>query len=110
MGRLFGTDGIRGKYGDVITESLAKKVAYALPCFNIPVVLVGMDTRESSLSLKNELIKALKQVNFNVHDFNVISTNLGNLSFASWLIVNNPLNFNPLSESIICWTFVRVIV
>ena len=74
MGRLFGTDGIRGKYGDVITESLAKKVAYALPCFNIPVVLVGMDTRESSLSLKNELIKALKQVNFNVHDFNVIST------------------------------------
>ncbi len=74
MAKLFGTDGIRGKYGEKITEALMKKVAYALPIFSNPVVLVACDTRESSNSLKIELIKALKEVGFHVHDFNILST------------------------------------
>ena len=74
MAKLFGTDGIRGKYGEKITEALIKKIAYALPIFSNPVVLVASDTRESSMPLKNELVKSLKEVGFHVYDFNIIST------------------------------------
>tara|TARA_Y100001970_G_C14259269_1_gene878373 strand:+ start:323 stop:1684 length:1362 start_codon:yes stop_codon:yes gene_type:complete len=50
MGQIFGTDGLRGQVGTVITSSLLQKVGY---CFAKELllegpILIGKDTRESS--------------------------------------------------------------
>lgn len=54
MGRLFGTDGIRGIAGEELTRELAKKVGGALTRVlkkERAKILIGMDTRESSEGL-----------------------------------------------------------
>lgn len=62
MGRLFGTDGIRGKYGEYLNGALAKEVGRALvqvlPKNNSanPRIVVGMDTRISSLNLLDDIM------------------------------------------------------
>ena len=49
MGKIFGTDGIRGRYGKEITYSLAYKVGYAMGVItrNNNPILIGRDTRIS---------------------------------------------------------------
>ena len=49
MQSIFGTDGIRGKYGEEITYSLAYKVGYSLGLTlkNNNPILIGRDTRIS---------------------------------------------------------------
>ena len=74
MSKYFGTDGIRGEAYKDITESLAKKVGQSLGVLKSNKCIVGMDTRESSLTLKNALIEGLKNVGFYVYDLNVTST------------------------------------
>ena len=74
MSKYFGTDGIRGEAYKDITESLAKKVGQSLGVLKSNKCIVGMDTRESSPTLKNALIEGLKNVGFNVYDLNVTST------------------------------------
>ena len=63
MQSIFGTDGIRGKYNEEITSSLAYKVGYALGSVlenNIPI-LIGRDTRISGKILLYSLAKGIKE-------------------------------------------------
>lgn len=65
MGRLFGTDGIRGIYGGDLNSALARYVGRALVDVlkqgsDIkPVILVGMDTRLSSPLLADSLMEGI---------------------------------------------------
>ena len=53
MQSIFGTDGIRGKFNEEITYSLAYKIGYALGLTleNNDPILIGRDTRISGNSL-----------------------------------------------------------
>ena len=59
MGKLFGTDGIRGIVGEDLTHELAMKVgeaaAYVLGGKKDLVVLIGRDTRISGQMLASAL-------------------------------------------------------
>lgn len=59
MPRLFGTDGIRGVFGDDLTCNLAKMVGFALTKFiennGQKRILIGSDTRESSVALVSSM-------------------------------------------------------
>ena len=56
MGNFFGTDGIRGIFGQTLTPSLAKNVGNALcQVKSKPKILIGSDTRLSSDILKCSL-------------------------------------------------------
>ncbi|HEV2427233.1 MAG TPA: phosphoglucosamine mutase, partial [Acidimicrobiales bacterium] len=60
---LFGTDGIRGRYGDEVTTDLAYRLGRAVaevfaPTPEAPVV-VGYDTRESSPALAAAVLAGL---------------------------------------------------
>ena len=74
MIKYFGTDGIRGKYGESLTLDVAHNLGRCLGVLNSGTVLVGTDTRFSSPLLKKELIKGLEEANIKVYDFNIIST------------------------------------
>ncbi|MCH5162930.1 MAG: phosphoglucosamine mutase [Clostridiales bacterium] len=61
MGKYFGTDGIRGKYGDNLDAALAYKVGLAIVAyFGKGEVVVGRDTRVSGPEIEAALIKGLK--------------------------------------------------
>ena len=49
MQSIFGTDGIRGKFNDLITYDLAQKIGFALgkSIKKEAPILIGRDTRES---------------------------------------------------------------
>ncbi|MFT4901760.1 MAG: phosphoglucosamine mutase [Lentimonas sp.] len=82
MGKYFGTDGIRGKYGDALINSafafrlgsaLAKYASGLKPGMPLNVV-IGRDTRASGLILSEAITQGL---NFNrvfVHDAGVVPT------------------------------------
>ncbi|MFI3330109.1 MAG: phosphoglucosamine mutase, partial [bacterium] len=53
--KYFGTDGIRGKVGEVITFELAYKLGKSLSKLNCDTLVIGTDTRES----KDELTKGI---------------------------------------------------
>lgn len=61
MGKLFGTDGIRGVVGENLTAEMAFRVGQAVACVlaedtgRRPVVLIGKDTRISSDMLESAL-------------------------------------------------------
>ncbi len=58
--KLFGTSGIRGKYGEKITESLAEQLGKAIGTYvKEDAVIIGQDPRKSGYSLKNALISQL---------------------------------------------------
>lgn len=67
MGRLFGTDGIRGIAGKELNPDLAHKVGEALTealqdvGIHRPKILIGMDTRESSPLLCDSVSKGIKE-------------------------------------------------
>ena len=67
MTKYFGTDGIRGSYGSRnMNENFAQKAGWAISHFLIqtgylnPVVAVGSDTRPSSPTLKESVIRGLQ--------------------------------------------------
>lgn len=71
---LFGTSGIRGKYGESITEQLAEEIGKAIGSYvKDNSVLVGTDPRTSGPSLKKALLSALVQYK-NVIDLNMAPT------------------------------------
>lgn len=78
MARLFGTDGIRGVAGEVLTSDLAKKVGQALTKVlgkdNGTRVLIGMDTRESSDWLCDALAEGICSVGGETSVIGVCST------------------------------------
>ena len=65
MGKLFGTDGIRGVVGENLTAELSYQVGRAVACVlqekhgRRPVVTIGKDTRISSDMLESALIAGL---------------------------------------------------
>jgi phosphoglucosamine mutase len=69
--KLFGTDGVRGKAGEVLTPFLAMKLAMAMgtyfrKCSKTNKILVGKDTRKSGYMLENSIVAGLTAVGYNV--------------------------------------------
>lgn len=64
MGRLFGTDGVRGTYGDDLTDDLARSLGYAAASVlgrssAHPRIIIGRDTRASSPALERALASGI---------------------------------------------------
>ncbi len=78
MGKLFGTDGIRGIVGEDLTHELAMKIgeasAYVLGANKELVVLVGRDTRISGQMLSSALSAGLMSQGARVIDLGVVPT------------------------------------
>ena len=79
MSRLFGTDGIRGIAYKELTEELASNVGRALGYIlnrdgNRNKVVIGYDTRESSLALFESIKISLQNMGIDVIDLGVIPT------------------------------------
>jgi len=78
MGNYFGTDGVRGVYGENLTDELAyklgKSVGYILKEKEEKLFIIGRDTRESGKSLENSLAKGLLEMGFNVVSIGIAPT------------------------------------
>ena len=73
--KYFGTDGIRGIYGEQLTNEVAQKVGFSLTQLkNNPRVLVGRDTRESGAFVFENLAKGICFGGGEVVDVGVITT------------------------------------
>ncbi|MFA7725095.1 MAG: hypothetical protein WCX25_03315 [Candidatus Izemoplasmatales bacterium] len=79
--KYFGTDGIRGKVNDFITYDLAFRVGQSLMSLDVPIVVIGRDTRESGASLTKGIIDGAKSIGKDVCDIGIVSTPL--LSYIS---------------------------
>jgi len=67
--KLFGTDGVRGKAGEILTPFLAMKLAMAFgECLpeKTGKILVGKDTRRSGYMIENALVSGLTAIGYNV--------------------------------------------
>jgi len=69
--KLFGTDGVRGKAGEVLTPFLAMKLAMAMGTYFrknsiTNKILVGKDTRKSGYMIENSIVAGLTAVGYNV--------------------------------------------
>ena len=82
MAKYFGTDGIRGRFGDSL---ICPRFAYRLGCAlgnyltkirfeKTSTVVIGRDTRESGVALSDALISGLNQYEVYVHDASVVPT------------------------------------
>jgi len=80
MGKLFGTDGIRGIVGEDLTHELAMKVgeasAYVLGNTKDLVVLIGRDTRISGQMLTSAISAGLMSEGAKVIDLGIVPTPL----------------------------------
>ncbi len=81
MGRLFGTDGVRGVANESLTPQLALKIGQAAAMVLIkecksskPTVLIGKDTRASGDMLEAALTAGLTSVGCNVLSVGVVPT------------------------------------
>ena len=58
--RYFGTDGVRGIYGEVVTDDLAERLARAATLWSGATdVFVGRDTRASGVSLEEAVVRGI---------------------------------------------------
>ena len=80
MGRLFGTDGIRGIANEKLTCELALEIGRAAAMVlsdnsrRRPIFVVGMDTRISSAMLSNAITAGLCSVGADVYQLGVVPT------------------------------------
>ncbi|MCI9506731.1 MAG: phosphoglucosamine mutase [Oscillospiraceae bacterium] len=80
MGKLFGTDGIRGVVGENLTAELAYRVGQAVTAVlteeagRPPLITIGMDTRISSDMLEGALISGITSVGGDVMPLGTIPT------------------------------------
>ena len=80
MGKLFGTDGIRGIVGENLTAELAFRVGQAITMVlkeekgRGPLITIGMDTRISSDMLEGALIAGITSAGGDVMPLGVIPT------------------------------------
>ena len=80
MGKLFGTDGIRGIVGENLTAELAYRVGQAVSVVlaeetgRTPLITIGMDTRISSDMLEGALIAGITSVGGDVMPLGTIPT------------------------------------
>lgn len=73
---LFGTDGIRGRFGDFLTEELVERVAFAAGQL-IPAhskVIIGRDTRSSGLLLERAIASGFIKCGHEVTQVGIIPT------------------------------------
>jgi phosphoglucosamine mutase len=62
MGKYFGTDGIRGKYGDNLDAALSYKTGMALAAyFGGGKFVIGRDTRVSGPEIEAALVKGIRE-------------------------------------------------
>lgn len=103
MGRLFGTDGIRGLVGKELSKELAFSVGLALGrVIGGGEVVIGMDTRASSPMLASAVAHGLSSLGYNVRDIGVSSTPavaflVNKHSFAAGVMISashNPYEYN----------------
>lgn len=76
MKKYFGTDGIRGKAYEVLTEDLAYRVGLALKVLNNDYLVLGRDTRESGIMLRDGIKKGAEASGIMVIDVGIVSTPL----------------------------------
>ena len=77
MGKYFGTSGIRGVFNDCVTPELALRVGKALGTYlDGGSVVVGIDTRTSSETLKRALVSGLLSTGTEVIDIGLAPTPL----------------------------------
>ena len=77
MGRYFGTSGIRGLFNECVTPELALRVGRAVGTYlGGGTVVVGMDTRTSSETLKRALVSGLLSTGIDVIDIGLAPTPL----------------------------------
>ncbi len=75
MGKLFGTNGIRGVFGKELTLELALKVSYALAAYyNDKPILVGYDGRHSNTVLSRVIRAGLNAMGVDTADAGLIPT------------------------------------
>ena len=81
MGKLFGTDGVRGKAGEVLTAEMALKLGQAAGRVFLEdnggktgVVIIGRDTRISGQMLESALTAGLTSVGIQVISAGVVPT------------------------------------
>lgn len=80
MGKLFGTDGIRGVVGENLTAELAYRVGQAVTLVlleekgEMPLITIGMDTRISSDMLEGAMIAGITSVGGSVMPLGTIPT------------------------------------
>ncbi len=80
MGKLFGTDGIRGVVGETLTAELAYQVGRAVTTVlteslgRKPIITIGKDTRISSDMLESALMAGICSVGGDVMPFGTIPT------------------------------------
>ncbi len=80
MGKLFGTDGIRGVVGENLTADLAYRVGQAVSAVledelgRVPVITIGKDTRISSDMLESALMAGICSVGGSVMPLGTIPT------------------------------------
>ncbi len=75
MGKYFGTDGIRGKYGDNLDAALSYKVGLAVVAyFGKGEIVVGRDTRCSGPEIEAALIDGLKRGGADVLTVGILPT------------------------------------
>lgn len=73
--KYFGTDGIRGIYGEKLNDELCVKAGYALTkTIKNPKILIGRDTRQSGEIILNHLSTGICSGGGEVYDAGVIST------------------------------------
>lgn len=80
MGKLFGTDGIRGIVGENLTAELAYRIGQAVTMVlwekngKAPLITIGMDTRVSSDMLESAMIAGICSVGGSVMPLGTIPT------------------------------------
>ncbi|MCK5388197.1 MAG: phosphoglucosamine mutase [Candidatus Izimaplasma sp.] len=75
MAKYFGTDGIRGRYGIELSNSLAFKVGQSLKsALGTSRLVIGMDTRESSNELLYSVVSGAQSFGIDVMIAGVVST------------------------------------
>ena len=77
--KLFGTDGIRGEWGEIITPELAFEIGKAVAIIferkdETNTIVVGRDTRLSGETLSGALIAGMTSMGTNVVDLGIVPT------------------------------------
>jgi phosphoglucosamine mutase len=73
MGRLFGTDGVRGRFGEDLTVELARDLGRAAVVVlaryqpDPPTLVIGRDTRASGAALEDALVEGITAAGGDVH-------------------------------------------
>ncbi|MCL2228504.1 MAG: hypothetical protein FWC00_01600 [Firmicutes bacterium] len=72
--KYFGTDGIRGVFGNGLTIEIVQKLALAIVSFKPKKVLIGRDTRESGPQIVLAIKDILHENNIKVVDVGIVPT------------------------------------